>query len=111
MERRAGIEPASAGFADLSVSHFATGAFLIGKDTTTKMRDNDSRLPESAISNQKGFRSRSERGLATTTGRRAGGHGEEAGLEVVMHRLDFVVARVREDRKRARVAKAKMRGG
>ena len=26
MERRAGIEPASAGFADLSVSHFATGA-------------------------------------------------------------------------------------
>ena len=26
LERRAGIEPASAGFADLSVSHFATGA-------------------------------------------------------------------------------------
>jgi hypothetical protein len=28
VERRAGIEPAHAGFADLRVNHFATGAFL-----------------------------------------------------------------------------------
>ena len=28
LEHRAGIEPANAGFADLSVSHFATGALL-----------------------------------------------------------------------------------
>ena len=27
MERRAGIEPARTGFADLRVNHFATGAF------------------------------------------------------------------------------------
>ncbi len=34
LERRAGIEPASTGFADLRVSHFATGAFgeeIVGK--------------------------------------------------------------------------------
>jgi hypothetical protein len=31
LERRAGIEPANAGFADLSVSHFATGAHSIDR--------------------------------------------------------------------------------
>jgi hypothetical protein len=29
LERRARIEPANAGFADLRVSHFATGAYVI----------------------------------------------------------------------------------
>jgi hypothetical protein len=29
LEHRAGFEPANAGFADLSVSHFATGAHSI----------------------------------------------------------------------------------
>ena len=38
LERRAGIEPANAGFADLSVSHFATGA-LKQKDHTLIIDD------------------------------------------------------------------------